>query len=107
MNVGSTPDAHLFTQTVSRVKTTYTFTSRMFVRAITQWVRTSRTPELYVDTVDARDESFGGSVLFAYKINWQSVMFIGYGDDRELADQRTLQPLDRSVFVKISYAFQR
>ena len=39
-------------------------------------------------------------------------MFVGYGDDRELAtiaaDQaRRLAPLDRQVFVKVSYAFQR
>ncbi len=97
----------LFTQRVSRAKGTYTFTSRMFVRVIGQWVTTSRDAALYVDTVDAREETFGGSALFAYKINWQSVMFIGYGDTRELADQRDLRPLDRQVFVKLSYAFQR
>ena len=26
--------------------------------------------------------------LLAYKLNWQSVMFVGYGDDRELTDDR-------------------
>jgi len=50
---------------------------------------------------------FGGSALFAYKLNWQSVMFVGYGDDRELSDQRRLEHLDRQFFVKLSYAFQR
>jgi hypothetical protein len=38
-------------------------------------------------------------------------MFIGYGDDRELSglpDQaHRLDPVDRQVFVKVSYAFQR
>ena len=50
---------------------------------------------------------FSASVLFAYKINWQSVMFFGYGDNRALDDQRRLQKFDRQVFVKLSYAFQR
>ena len=40
-------------------------------------------------------------------INWQSVMFVGYGDDRTLDDQRRLQKFDRQIFVKLSYAFQR
>jgi hypothetical protein len=41
------------------------------------------------------------------KLNWQSVMFVGYGDDRELTDQQRLEKLDRQVFVKLSYALQR
>jgi hypothetical protein len=100
-------DTHLFTQRVSRLKGTYTFTSRLFVRVIGQWIATDRDPRLYVASVDARSGTFAGSALLAYKINWQSVMFVGYGDDRELANQQTLKPLDHQVFVKISYAFQR
>jgi hypothetical protein len=105
------PSAHsvpLFTQQVQRVKGTYTFTSRMFVRIIGQYVSTRSAPELYTSkTVARRAADWSGSALFAYKINWQSVMFVGYGDDRELADQRGLAALDHQVFVKVSYAFQR
>jgi hypothetical protein len=57
--------------------------------------------------VDARSGTFGGSALFSYKLNWQSVMFVGYGDDRELLDERRLERVDRQLFVKLSYAFQR
>ncbi len=98
----------LFVQRVSRVKTTYTFTSRMFVRAIGQYVSTTRDPSLYLTPVARRSGDFSGSVLFAYKVNWQSVMFFGYGDDRELPETADgLRPVDRQVFVKLSYAFQR
>jgi hypothetical protein len=38
---------------------------------------------------------------------WQSVMFIGYGDNREVSDADRLEKLDRQFFVKLSYAFQR
>jgi len=101
------PGARLFIQRVSRVKGTYTFTSRLFVRVIGQYVATTRDPSLYTSSVDARSGTFGGSALFAYKVNWQSVMFVGYGDDRELLDQRRLERLDRQFFVKLSYALQR
>jgi hypothetical protein len=109
LNVDSplSADARLFTERISRVKGTYTFTSRFFVRVIGQYVATARDPSLFTSIVDARSGTFGGSALFAYKVNWQSVMFVGYGDDRELTDQRRLQPLDRQLFVKLSYAFQR
>ena len=57
--------------------------------------------------VTAHVGTFNGSALLAYKVNWQSVLYVGYGDDRELLDQRRLLPSDRQVFVKVSYAFQR
>ena len=70
-------------------------------------VSTDRDAALFLGPSPAHDGFFSGSALFAYKINWQSVMFIGYGDDRELSDIRRLDPLDRQFFVKLSYAFQR
>jgi uncharacterized protein DUF5916 len=107
----------LFRARVSRVRGTYTFTSRLFLRSIAQYVATDRNPTLYRDSVDARSGDFSGSVLLAYKVNWQSVMYVGYGDDRELTTPqpvpigppigRRLAPLDRQFFVKLSYAVQR
>ena len=109
LNVDNPVDVsqRLFTANVSRIRATYTFTSKLFVRGIAQYVSTDRDPSLYLDPVTARSGDFSGSALLAYKVNWQSVLFIGYGDDRELTDQERLAPLDRQFFVKISYAFQR
>jgi hypothetical protein len=97
----------LFTADVTRLKSTYTFTARSFVRLIGQWVTTRRDPTLYVADVAARDGTLTGSVLFAYKLNWQSVLFVGYGDDRALIDLNRLARSDRQFFIKASYAFQR
>jgi Domain of unknown function (DUF5916) len=97
----------LFTARVERLRANYTFTARSFVRLIGQYVSTDRDPALFLRTIAAHDGFFSGSVLFAYKINWQSVMFVGYGDDRTLDEQRRLQKFDRQIFVKLSYAFQR
>ena len=97
----------LFTARVSRGQGTYTFTARSFVRGIAQYVSTKRDPSLFVSTVSPRAGTFLGSLLFAYKLNWQSVVFLGYGDDRELSAQQRLERSGRQVFVKISYAIQR
>ena len=92
---------------MSRVRGTYTFTAWSFVRVIGQYVSTNRDPSLYLSSVAADSGTFSGSALFAYKLNWQSVLFLGYGDDRELSDQNRLERADRQFFVKVSYAFQR
>jgi hypothetical protein len=97
----------LFLARVSRVRGVFTFTPRSFVRVIGQYVATDREPRLYIATVPRRSAAFAGSVLFAYKLNWQSVVFVGYGDDRELSDLDRLEPANRQFFIKISYAFQR
>ena len=46
-------------------------------------------------------------MLFAYKTNWQSVLFLGHGDNRELSERRALEPAEQQFFVKVPYAFQR
>jgi len=97
----------VFVSRVSRIRGTYNFTASFFTRIIGQYVSTTRDPRLYLSTVDARNGTLSGSALLAYKINWQSVLFVGYGDDRELTDLDRLQPSSRQFFVKISYAFQR
>jgi hypothetical protein len=95
------------TQRVSRLRGTYTFTSRLFARGIAQYVATSRDPRLSPTEVSARSGELSGSALLAYKINWQSVMFVGYGDERELNEREQFDRLNRQFFVKLSYAFQR
>ena len=100
-------DGRLFTARVERLRGTYTFDPRSFVRLIGQHVRTDRDPALYTFAVDGRQAGFSLSALFAYKLNWQTVLFLGYGDNRALAEDTTdLQPTDRSLFIKLSYAFQ-
>ena len=97
----------LFTARVARLRGTYTFTARLFVRLIGQYVSTDRDPTLYLSPVAEHSGNYSGSALFAYKLNWQSVMYVGYGDDRELSEFHRLEQTDRSFFVKMSYAFQR
>jgi hypothetical protein len=105
--VDSPERRRLFTARVSRARATYTFTSKLFLRGIAQYVFTDRDPSLYVSQVDARSGDFSGSALLAYKLNWQSVMFVGYGDERTLVTVDRLEPKARQFFVKLSYAFQR
>ena len=100
----------LFTAQVERIRAQYTFTPRMFVRAIVQNQRTARHTNFYIDTtdVDPRSGQLATQALFAYKLNWQSVLFFGFGDLRGVtADEGDFEKDARQVFLKVSYAFQR
>jgi hypothetical protein len=105
-----TSDGHrerLFTAQVARLRLVYTFTARTFVRLITQYVATKRDVSLYDSEVDQHSGSFSSSALFAYKLNWQTVLFLGYGDTRTMTPEGQLERDDRQLFFKLSYAFQR
>ncbi len=102
------PDARgrLFGARVDRLRVTYTFTSRAFLRAVGQYVETRLEPALHADAVAPKSGGFFGSLLFAYKLNWQTLVFVGWGDERELDDAGRLRPAARQVFVKLAYALQ-
>ncbi len=99
-------ESRLFTADLGRLKATYTFSSRSFLRLIGQWVETRRDPSLYGFGVERRSGELSGSALFAYKLNWQTVLFLGYGDNRALTEDEHLEKAGRQVFLKISYALQ-
>jgi len=89
----------VFTAMIERLKATYTFNSRSLVRLIGQYAD--------LDQQDARSGSVSTSALYGYKLNWQTVFFVGYGDQRVLDDAAVYRPSGRSVFMKVAYAFQR
>jgi hypothetical protein len=97
----------LFTAQTARVKATYVFNARMLVRLIGQYVEVTRDPSLWTFPVASKEGGFAGSALFSYKLNWQTVLFLGYGDNRTLQESGDLTPADRQFFLKVSYAFLR
>jgi hypothetical protein len=107
VNAGGGLQGRLFTAQIERLKLTYNFTARAFLRVIGEYLDVERTPSLYTFAVDAQSGSFAGSALFAYQLNWQTVLFVGYEDNRLQDPLGDLQRADRAVFIKISYAFQR
>jgi len=97
----------LFTADVLRAKALLHFSSRAYLRVIGQWVGTTSDPALFPFPVDPDEGGFEGSVLFTYKINWQTALYAGYGDERALDEGDVLRRTSRQLSAKISYAFQR
>ena len=107
VDAGAAGSGRLFTAQLERVRATYMFNSRMFLRVIGQYLRTDRDPALYTFSVRRRSSDLSTSALFAYKVNFQTVMYAGYGDQRlfSTASER-MEPGSRQAFAKVSYAWQ-
>ena len=100
-------EGRLFTAQVERLRATWTFNSRSFLRLIGQYVETKRDPALYTFATSPKDATLNGSALFAYKLNWQTVMYAGFGDEHALeVVTDKLEANSRQLFAKVSYAWQ-
>jgi hypothetical protein len=94
----------LYTANVSRLRAVYQFNRRMFVRAIVQYLDYERTSSLYIDEVEPKESYIFSQLLFSYKINPQTVLFLGYSDGYYGDYDVDLVQTDRTFFMKLGYA---
>jgi hypothetical protein len=85
----------------------YQFDRRTFLRGIFQYLKVDFTPELYSGFRPVDQEQLFSQLLFSYKINPQTVLFLGYTDTRLGFEGADLDPTDRTFFFKIGYAWIR
>ncbi len=83
----------------------YQFNVRTFARAIVQFRDVERNPALYSFPVEPDSERLFTQLLFSYKLNAETVLFVGYSDNRFGTLDFDLTQSDRTFFVKLSYAW--
>lgn len=97
---------NIFNASVHDLRATWQFSVRSFVRLSLQTQDVERNQEMYIDEVDVRSQSVGKQLLYSYKLNPQTVFFLGYSDQHiDNDDLDTLTATDRTIFLKIGYAF--
>jgi hypothetical protein len=96
----------LYRANLAQLKVMYYFSVRSFLRAILQYTDISRDPALYTFPVEERTRRLFQQYLFSYKLNPQTVLFVGYSDNSSNATVPSVDLLhtDRTLFVKIGYA---
>ncbi|MBN2093599.1 carbohydrate binding family 9 domain-containing protein [candidate division KSB1 bacterium] len=99
------PDGRLYTANISRMKMIYQFNRRIFLRGILQYKDYRRNTSLYNDEVDAKTRKLFSQLLFSYKINPQTVFFLGYSDDYYGDVAINLIQTNRTFFAKLGYAY--
>ncbi len=100
----------IFDASVIDARLTWQFSVRSFLRMTIQHSEVDRNLSAYdadiVDDYDAKSKDVGRQLLYSYKINPQTVFFLGYSD--QYVDEDDLDGLtasDRSLFMKIGYAW--
>jgi hypothetical protein len=97
-------EGRLYTANVSYARAAYQFTRRMFLRAIMSYADYDYSAELYSDGRSTRESYLATQVLFSYKLNPQTVLYLGYSDAHEGTNQYELAQKERTFFAKIGYA---
>jgi len=101
----SVDEGRLYTANVTYARAAYQFTRRTFLRAILQYADYDYETELYSDGRDSRESYFASQLLFSYKLNAQTVFYVGYSDNHRADDSTDLTQEDRTFFAKIGYAW--
>jgi hypothetical protein len=88
----------LFTANLTELRATYQFNNRTFVRWIGQHLDVARD--------DSHSRDVFNQLLFSYKINPFTVLFAGYSDTWAGAERIDLMQQNRTLFLKVGYAWQ-
>jgi hypothetical protein len=83
----------------------YQFNVRTFFRAIVQFADIRRNLDLYSYPVEQLTRTLFTQLLFSYKINPRTVLFLGYSDNYLGSDDFGLTQTGRTFFVKLGYAW--
>lgn len=101
---------NVFIARLTDLRTTYQFNVQSFLRLSLIFNNTSRNSNNYLysapEDVERHSKSLSSELLYAYKINPQTVFYLGYSD-QHYSDE-TIQDLtqeQRSIFMKFSYAW--
>jgi uncharacterized protein YjbK len=109
----------LFTAHQSDIRLSYQFNMRSRLKLVVQYTDIDKDVDLYTnddgqpyplddeDRPDANKRNFASQLIYSYKINPQTLFFLGYSDGGYKDDDLTEITRDeRSVFTKFSYAWQ-
>jgi hypothetical protein len=103
-------DTRLFTVNLVRLRLAYHFNVRTYTRLILQYRTLDRNVDNYLFPVDPKDRSLFSQFLYSYKINPQTVFYLGYSENSQggvfgLTPTRVdLTTTNRTFFMKLGYA---
>ena len=97
----------LFSAHVPDARIVYQRDLRTLVRLILQYSNVTRNPALYLTRVAGESRDVFAQLLFSYKVNAQTALYVGYVSGASATEQAALTQTNRTVFGKVSYAWLR
>lgn len=102
----SADGAEVFTANMTDLRLAYQFSVRSALRLALIYSAIEHNPDNNRTPVKTRNRELGSQLLYSYKINPQTLIYAGYSDAALSDDeQEDLTVYQRSIFLKLSYAW--
>ena len=103
---GSGVEANVYVANISELRLSYQFDVRSYLKLSLVYSDVDRNPDNNGNLYSEQNTDLSAQLIYAYKINPQTVFFLGYSDySFQDDDLTTLERSDRTFFTKISYAW--
>jgi len=99
-------EGRLYTANISQGNFIYHLSSKIYFRTILQYVNYDYNAENYTFDMEPKFEHFFTQLLFSYRLNPRTVLFLGYSDNYLGNQAYGLTQTDRTIFLKIGYSWQ-
>jgi hypothetical protein len=104
----------LFTANLSDIRIAYQFNLNSILKFVVQYSDIKRDKSLYIESddldledIDERSKNFSSQLIYSYKINPQTLFYLGYSDSGYQDDDlQKIERDQRTLFTKFSYAWQ-
>jgi hypothetical protein len=94
----------LFLAQLPQMHFIYHLNNKIFLRVILQYQDIDRNLDLYEFEAETKTQTLFSQILFSYKLNPRTVLFLGYSDNYLGFYDISLTQTDRTLFIKIGYA---
>jgi hypothetical protein len=96
----------LYTAHIGRLNVVYHLNTRTFFRSLLQYVSYNYNTDNYSYEIDPEYKHLFVQLLFSYKLNPQTVVFLGYTDNYLGNQDYGITRNERTLFLKIGYVWQ-
>lgn len=97
---------NIYTAHISELRLSYQFDIQSYLKLILVYNDVNRVLANTSDTYSSQNKDLSSQLIYAYKLNPQTIFFLGYSDNRIRDDDLlSLTPTERTFFTKISYAW--
>ena len=98
---------NVFTANLTDLRIYYKFNMRSMLKLILQFEDIDRNENAYYYVVDKINRDYGSQLVYSYKINAQTLFYLGYSDKGYQDDSlKNIERDQRTFFTKLSYAWQ-
>jgi len=100
-------DLNVFVANQTDMRFSYQFNIRQRLKLSLINTNINRDVSLYDDEVDTHSRFLSTQLIYSYKVNPKTLLFLGYSDAGVEDQDIDLTKTNRSFFAKFSYAFKK